>query len=622
MKRCPQCARDYNDDSLSFCLDDGSELLFGPASGRSEPGTIATGFLSGDEPATAIQSEPPALAGGQFTGESKTAILSEPPAIAGGLIGMTDESQLNTAILQPPATAGGSDSKERQSLSPNRAAEPRGKVGSRRMQLAVAVIAVLILVGGFFGFRYFTSSNSGSINSIAVLPFENRSGNADTEYLSDGLAESLIYRLSQLPDLKVSPTSSVFRYKGKEADPQVVAKELGVDSVMTGRITGRGDEFTISVNLVDTRNGKSLWGEQYERKQSELLTTQREIATEIANKLQLKLSGEERGLTKQYTTSNEAYQLYMKGRYQWNQRTGNSLKQAADFFNQAVEKDPDFALAYSGLAESYTLFGVYSVAAPLDAMPKAKAAALRAIELDDSLAETHVALGIYYSNFAWNQPAAEKEFRRAIELNPNYATAHQQFGVECLTAMSRFDEAVTEGKRAEELDPLSPIIGADLGHILTRARRFDESVAQLDRVLALDPNFWVTYWYLGMAYQGKGQYAEAVSAYRKGMALNRSEWLKALLINSLVKTGERQEAVKLLNELQAESESRYVSGSALAIAYGSLGEKDKAFAYLNKDVDERASRPAVFSVNPVWDDLREDPRFAEVLRRVEAGKMD
>ncbi len=606
MKRCPECGRNYNDDSMSFCLDDGSGLLFGPASMDAPATAIMSGL--GVPPSGGSGSEPRAVATGFRGDEGQTAAF----------INTTDQ----TAILPRGAEAEPQEFlrglSERPSLSAHRAAKPQSK---RKLLLAICSVAVLLSVGGFFAYRYFSPVKQ--INSIAVIPFENRNSDADTDYLSDGLAESLIFRLTQIPDLRVSPTSSVMRYKGKETDVAKIANELGVDAVMTGRLTKRGDNLNITVELVDARTNKSLWGEQYERKLSELLTTQREMVAEIVSKLQLKLSGEsEQKLAKKYTDNNEAYQLYLKGRYQWNKRTSDSLKQAVEFFNQAVEKDPTYALAYSGLAESYTLFGIYSVAPPLEAMPKAKAAALRAVEFDDSLSETRVALGIYYSNFAWNQPAAEKEFRRAIELNPNYATAHQQFGVECLTAMSRFDEAVAEGKRAEELDPLSPIIGADLGMVLFRARRFDEAIAQLNRVLALDPNFWVTYWYLGMAYHSKGDYREAIAAYRKGVALNRSEWLKAVLVQSLVKAGERQEAVELLNELQAESARRYVSGSSLALAYSSLGENDKAFAYLNKDVDERASRPSVFTVNPVWDDLRDDPRFAEVVRRIEAAKID
>ena len=580
---------------MSFCLDDGSELLFGPASG-SEPGAIATGFPS-DEPQTAIL--------------HSTAAPGEAPTQA--QIHTTEQTAVlpRGAEAEPQGSLGGST--EKRSFSARRAAKP----------LIAAVAAVVVLVGGFFGYRYFNAAGGGQINSIAVMPFENRNSDADTDYLSDGLAESVIYRLSQIPDLKVSPTSSVFRYKGKETDPQTVAKELGVDSVMTGRITQRGDNLTISVNLVDARNAKSLWGEQYERKLSDLLTTQREIVTEIVGKLQLKLSGEsEQKLAKKYTDNNEAYQLYLQGRFHWNKRTRESLKQAVEFFNRAIEKDPKFALAYSGLAESYVLFPNYSVASPLEAMPKAKTAALRAIELDDSLAQTHVALGIYYSLFAWNPPAAEKEFRRAIELDPNYATAHQQFAIECLSIMGRFDEAIAAGKRAEELDPFSLIIGADLGNVLTNARRYDEAIAQIKKVIALDENFWVAHWYLGRAYHANGQYREAVAAYRKAISLNDNSFIKAMLIISLVKAGERGEAVKMLGELQAESARRYVSSSAFAVAYAALGEKDKAFAYMEKEIAERSSRVPTLKVNSTWDDMRDDPRFDDLVRRVETSRMD
>jgi len=268
------------------------------------------------------------------------------------------------------------------------------------------------------------------------------------------------------------------------------------------------------------------------------------------------------------------------------------------------------------------LFPNYSVAPPLEAMPKAKAAALRAIELDDSLAETHVALGIYYSLFAWNLPAAEKEFRRAIELDPNYATAHQQFGVECLNLMGRFDEAIAAGKRAEELDPFSLIIGADLGNVLTNARRYDEAIAQIKKVIALDENFWVAHWYLGRAYHANGQYQEAVAAYRKALLLNENSYIKAMLIRSLVKAGERGEAVKLLGELQAESALHYVSSSALAIAYAALGDMDKAFIYMEKEIDERSSRAPTLKVNSNWDDMRDDPRLAALVKRVEMSKIE
>ncbi|MBL8185120.1 MAG: tetratricopeptide repeat protein [Blastocatellia bacterium] len=573
MKRCPECRRDYYDDTLAFCLEDGTALLQG-----SVP--------SPDEPQTAILHE------------------TTPPAEAAtrAQIHMTDQ----TAVL-PAGTA-------------DVAAKPRGF--DKRL-IAAPLLAILIAVGGYFGYRYLGPFGSTQINSIAVMPFTNESGNPDVEYLSDGMTETLIGSLTKVPDLNVKARSSVFRYKGKETDAKTLGSELNVQAILNGRVAQRGDQLTVSLELVDVATENAIWSQQYTRKQTDLVSLQSEIARDVSNNLKSRLSGADVAkVQRTYTVDPEAYQLYLKGRFQWNRRTGESLKQAAAFFEQAIAKDPNYALAYSALAETYVLFPNYSVAQPMDCMPKAKAAALRAIELDDSLAEAHVALGIYYSNFAWNLPASEKEFRRAIELNPNYAYAHHQFGIECLSAAGRFDEAIAAGKRAEELDPVSPIIGADLGLIFIRARRFDEAIAQLNQVAALDPDFWVTSWYLGFAYYGKKQYAEAVAAHRKALAGSDHPFAKALLIQSLVKAGQRGEAAELLAALQSESERRYVSSSGLAIAYGALGEKDKAFLILEKEVAERASRPIVFSLFVIWDDLRDDPRFAALIRKVEQSRLD
>jgi tetratricopeptide (TPR) repeat protein len=437
------------------------------------------------------------------------------------------------------------------------------------------------------------------------------------------MTETLIGSVTNLSNLNVKSRSSVFRYKGKNPDAKTVGNELGVQAVLTGRVAQRGDQLTLSLELVDVSTENAIWSQQYTRKQSDIVSLQSEIARDVSSKLKSKLSGADVAkVEKSFTADPEAYQLYLKGRFQWNKRTIESLKQAVGFFEQAIDKDPNYALAYSGLAESYVLFPNYSVAAPLEAMPKAKVAALRAIELDDSLAQTHVALGIYYSLFAWNLPAAEKEFRSAIELDPNYATAHQQYGIECLSLMGRFDEALVAGKRAEELDPFSLIIGADLGNVLTNARRFDEAILQIKKVIALDQNFSVGHWYLGRAYHANGQYAEAVAAYRKSLSLNESSFVKAMLISSLVKVGQRGEAVKLLGELQEESARRYVSNSGLAIAYAALGEKDKSFTLMEKEFAERSSRLPTLSVNSTWDDLRDDPRFEALIQKVDQSKMD
>ena len=491
-------------------------------------------------------------------------------------------------------------------------------------KLATALIG-LVLLGvistiGYFAFAY---KGKSQINSIAVLPFDNRSGNPDSDYLSDGLAESLIYRLSQLPNLKVSPTSAIMRYKGKDIDAQKIGSELGVSAVMSGRMVQRGENLTISVELVDASSNKLLWGEQYERKMSDLLTTQREIATAITEKLQLKLSGDDaKGITKRYTESNEAYQLYLKGRFYWNKRTVDGLKGAAESYKQAIEKDPTFALAYSGLAETYVLFPVYSVAPPKESMPQAKAAALKALEIDESIAEAHAALGLYLSVYGWNDAAAEKELRRAIELKPNYATAYHWLGNVVLLNMSRFDEAVAAGKRAQELDPLSVIISADQGYNLLFARRYDAALEQGQKTLALDPNFYYTHYLLGWAYYGKGMYREAISEYRKSLELNPDPYAMGLLAIALSKSGGRAEAMKLRDELVAESTRRYLPSYHIAIASIALGEKDEAIKWLERDVNDRGPQCTTFAIDPLLDDLRTDPRFADLLNRIKSSKID
>jgi serine/threonine-protein kinase len=447
--------------------------------------------------------------------EAQTVMLSEPPAVAGGLTPSSQEpdKKITTANanLQPSATAGGSD------LSAKR----------KSKWWLFGLLGLLALVVGLFGYKYL-SPTTKQINSIAVLPFENKSSDADTDYLSDGLAESLIYRLSQIPDLKVSPTSSVFRYKGKATDPQVIAKELGVDSVMTGRITQRGDTLNISVNLVDTRNGKSLWGEQYERKMSELLATQKEIAAEITNKLQLKLSGEgEQKLAKNYTGNTEAYQLYLKGRYQLNKRTEESFRSGIEFFRQAIERDPNYALAYAGLADAYNQMGMWTTLPPSESFPKAKVAAERALQLDDSLAEAHTALAFTKYRYEWDFAGAERECQRAISLNPNYAAARELYGFQMYLVNPRsFDEAIRELKTAQEIDPLSLSTNFNMAAILYFERQYDKALEQLDAIQKLDPNFTLGYGLRGAIYRGKGMYDESVAAWNSVSTLEGAGFSK------------------------------------------------------------------------------------------------
>jgi TolB-like protein/Tfp pilus assembly protein PilF len=497
------------------------------------------------------------------------------------------------------------------------------KAKSHKFATAIVGIIFLGVISSIAYFGFLAKSNVKQIESIAVMPFVNESGNADVEYLSDGMTETLINSLSQLPNLNVKARSSVFRYKGKEIDPKKIASELNVQAILTGQVVQRGEQLRLSLELIDAQTENVIWSEQYNRRQADLVSLQSEIARDVSSKLKTKLSGtDEQKVTKNYTTNPEAYQLYLKGRFQWNKRTGESLKQAVEFYKQAVEKDPNFAQAYSGLAETYALFPVFSVALPEDSMPQAKTAALRALELDDSLDGAHAALGLYLSAFAWNQPAAEAELRRAIELNPNNATAYQWLGIVLVLSMGRFNEGIAAGRRAEELDPLSPVISADSGVCLYGARRYDEAIAQLKRALTLDPNFYYTRFNLGTVYHAKGMYSEAIVEYRKARELDDDPFVTALLARSLAKSGGRGEAAKLRDQLRAESARRYVPNIAFALVYAALDDKDEAFKWLEKDVAERSFYPSFYAYDPFFDDLRDDPRFADLVRRVESTKMD
>ncbi|HVS82217.1 MAG TPA: protein kinase [Pyrinomonadaceae bacterium] len=489
--------------------------------------------------------------------------------------------------------------------------------GIKQHKLAAAIAAIALVLAAVGLFAYLHARNAEvAIESIAVLPFQNRSAEADTEYLSDGLAESLIYRLSQLPNLKVSPTSSVFRYKGKEIDPVKVGQELGVNAVVSGRIVQRGDNLTISAELVDVRYNKLLWGEQYDRKMSDLIVTQREIAREIVEKLKLKVSGEEKGLDKHYTESNEAYQLYLKGRFYWNKRTGESIKKSIESFNQAIEKDPSYALAYAGLADSYVVPA--NRLPPREKMPKAKAAAMRALELDETLAEAHTSLARVLAVYDWDWTGAEKEFKRAIELNPRYAVAHQWYGG-YFEAMGRPDESLAERKRAQELDPLSLMSNFEPGLAFYFARNYDQAIEQFQKTLELDPNFPLVYAHLPAAYEQKGMYDEAIAGFKKGIALRGgTEWSFSMsgLGHVYAVSGKKAEARAVLDELKQMSRQEYVPADGIALIYAGLGEKDQAFTWLEKAYEEHAFKMAWLKVEPQWDSLRSDPRFADLLRRV------
>jgi serine/threonine-protein kinase len=524
-------------------------------------------------------------------------------------------------LIQPQTTAAAPEALATAAAS----AQPTSPDHPKRKQWWLAAgLSLLLAVGGYFGYGYFTATRQ--INSIAVMPFENKNSDADTDYLSDGLAESVIFRLTQIPDLRVSPTSSVMRYKGKETDVAKIANELGVDAVMTGRMTKRGDNLNITVELVDARTNKSLWGEQYERKLSELLTTQREMVAEIVSKLQLKLSGEsEQKLAKKSTDNNEAYQLYLQGRFHWNKRTGEDFEKAIVFFKQAIEKDPNYALAYSGLSDTYTLFPEYVGSRPKEYSPQAKQAALKALELDPNLAEAHVSLGRVLFDYEYDFAGAEKLYKRAIELDPNYATAHQWYAL-LLVSSGRNDEGVRETTKAIDLDPFSMVINRSAPWYLFRAGRYDEALLQNRKLNELFPDEAVFHIFNWNIYAAQGKYEQAVEEFL--LFAKASKDFKPENIAKLKEAyekggwdglGRMQQEIRLeqLNARQAKDPNGYVKAMDYAYAYAWGKDNDKTIEYLNKAYDERDNMQLLqLKVDKTWDFVRDDPRFKDLVRKV------
>ena len=558
MKRCPECRRDYYDDSLLYCLDDGAALVEGPASG---------------EPATAI------LSAERISSEQATRSFGELPT--------TDTTSFDS----------------RRQTAPKKNSLIAGVIG-------IALVTALS-VGGYF---YYGRDSNKQINSIAVLPFQNRSDDADTDYLSDGLAESLIFRLTQLPNLKVSPTSSVMRYKGNETDVAKIAADLGVDAVMTGRLAKRGDNLNITVELVDARNNKSLWGEQYERKMSDLLATQREIAATIANKLQLKLSGDEKGVTKNYTDNNEAYQLYLKGRFHFAKRTREDLFKSIEIFEQAVKLDPSFALGYVGIAESWAVIPSFPYASPAECVPKANTAAQKALQLDPELAEAHTVAAMIAATYEWDWAKAEREFKRAIAIDPDLAITHYRYAWTYLSPLGRHDQAISEMKKAMELEPLSLIQGANYAGVLLYARRYDEAIAQAQKTVDLDPGFFGAQNWLSHSYSSAGKYADALAIAEP--TLNSESPFISNAVIGYVKTGQRDKALGLIERWKEVEKQKYVMNYWFAMSYAALGDKDAAFAQLEKAYQNHDWFLQRIKVDPFADPLRDDPRFDAMVKRL------
>jgi len=573
MKSCPTCKQAYDDETLKFCRADGTALINDSSSIESEAGTIQLGSSSSSEISTSIL--PHTTKAGVNRGTGPTTVLS--PQVA-------------------PSTTG-------QLVRP----------GSKRKLLVVGA-SVLIVAVVAAGYVYISRRNSGAISSIAVMPFVNEGGNADVEYLSDGMTETLISSLSQLPNLNVKPRSTVFRYKGKETNPQAIGKELNVQAILNGRVVQRGQELSLFVELIDVALDKVVWSRQYNRKQSDIVTLQSEIALDVSSKLKTKLSGaDEAKIAKTYTTNPEAYQLYLKGNYYRTKYTEEGYKKGVDYYRQAIERDPNYALAYTGIAYAYITSADWYLP-PNEAWPKVKAAALKALELDNTLAEAHATLGSSALWYEWDWVKCESEFGRAIELEPNNAGTHQMYG-DYMVNVGRFDEGIAELELAQRLAPLDLQFNGDLALNYAQVGRYDQAIEQAQKTIEMDQNWWFGHMALGLALERKKQFPEAVAELEKARSVDNNPYLLGYLGYVYAAAGEKAKALKVLDELKELSKQRYVPTYSIAVIYAGLNEKDQAFEWLERAYEAHSSI-ALLKVDTTLDNLRPDPRYKEMLKRL------
>jgi serine/threonine-protein kinase len=505
--------------------------------------------------------------------------------------------------------------------------QERTHPGLRGYRPYLAAAAALLVLLGLFALnvgglreRIFSASGSLRIESIAVLPFVNVSKDPKTEYLSDGITESLIDTLSQLPNLAVTSRNTVFRYKDQATDPQKIGRDLHVQAILTGRLIQNGDELLISVNLEDVQNSRQIWGEQYGRKLSNLLSVQREITTDIFDRLRPRLEREEKKLLSKDTTENaEAYQLYLQGLFYWNKSTYPDFVKAADYFSQAVDKDPRYALAYAGLADTYSLLGNSGYVSPPEAWPKAETAAKQALAIDDTLAEAHTSLGLVKEHFEWNWAGADQQFRKAIELNPNSASAHHWYG-DYLANMGKSDQGLRETRKALESDPLSLIINTTVGRQLYLSRQNDQAVEQLRKVLDIDPKFAPARTILEEVYAQMGKQKEAVGEREKMVSLSGGPELAAAIEQEFATSGYRGVLQSSLKGLIEMSRHEYVSPYIVAQAYMRTGDQEKALEWLEMAHQEHDSGLVSLAVEPMFDPIRPSARFQQILRQMKLAE--
>ena len=477
---------------------------------------------------------------------------------------------------------------------------------------------LLLLVASVAAWKLRSRNNpSPIIHSLAVLPLESLSNDASQDYFADGMTDELISNLGQISALRVISRTSVMAYKHASKPLPQIARELNVDAVVEGTVLRSGDQVRITAQLIEASSDKHLWSQSYQGELRDTLSLQSQVARAIADQIRINLNPQEQAALKTVKVVNpEAYESYLKGRYFWNKRTGDGLKVARAYFNQAIEEDPTYARAYSGLADTYALLGdwQYAVMTPKEALPKAKAAATKALELDSALREAHNSLAFCLDGFDWNFDSAGQEFRRAIDLNPGYATAHHWYAWH-LGLLGSYDEAIAEMRKAQSLDPLSLIISADLAELLVLAHRYDESILESRKTIEMDPNFALAHNQLGQAYLQKQMHDDAIAQMQKAVQLSGgSPTLIANLARAYVASGKRSEAVKLLNDLKKRSTPSYSHASEIAVVYAALGDKDEAMNWLEKGYEERFN-PGVL-LRPGFDALRSDARFENLVRRI------
>jgi TolB-like protein/Tfp pilus assembly protein PilF len=496
--------------------------------------------------------------------------------------------------------------------------------GKKRTWIYIVVIGAAISIALFFIGGYTARNKTAAAptelpaKSIAVLPFDNLSEEKGNAYFAEGVQDEILTRLAKVADLKVISRTSTQRFKSAPSDLREIAKQLGVTNILEGSVQKANDQVRVNVQLINALTDAHLWAEIYDRKLTDIFAVESDIAKTITDTLQAKLTGSEKQMiAAQPTSDTAAYELYLKGRFFWNKRTGADLKRAIDYFNQAIAKDPNYALAYAGLADSYTLLSVFSAASPQDSIPQARVAAKKALELDNTLAEAHASSGRILSGYDYDFERAIAEFERAIQLNPNYATSYHWISNGPLTARGEFDRAITEGKRAVELDPLSMIDNADLGQIYFYARRYDEAISQIGKAIEIDPHSYLAHYYLGQIYQLQGHLTEAIAEYQKAVELDDDPQALAFLGQAQARIGQHDKAQKILSRMTEEAKSRYVSAYSFALMFIALGDKERAIDALERAYREGAANDIItIRVDPMLDPLRGDPRFEALAEKI------